>query len=40
MRISLAADVPTGVAGLLAEELTRADQAIVCCWTGTGAAIG
>ena len=73
MRISLAADELTGIAGLLAGELERrghstlghgaledsersdwawaseaaardvaegrAEQAIVCCWTGTGAAI-
>jgi ribose 5-phosphate isomerase B len=73
MRISLAADELTGVAGQLAEELRRrghetllhgaladaerddwawaselaardvaegrAEQAIVCCWTGTGASI-
>ncbi len=73
MRISLAADELTGIAGLLAGELERrghhtishgalsdserddwawaseaaardvaegrAEQAIVCCWTGTGASI-
>jgi ribose 5-phosphate isomerase B len=73
MRIALAADELTGVAGLLDEELAsrghetilhgalaagerpdwawaseaaardvadgRAEQAIVCCWTGTGASI-
>jgi ribose 5-phosphate isomerase B len=73
MRISLAADELTGIAGLLAEEIGRrghetvlhgalaegerddwawaseaaardvvagrADQAVVCCWTGTGASI-
>src|SRR5271165_5517733 len=71
MRISVAADELTGVAGLLAGELERrghstlahgalsdsgrsawaseaaardvaegrAQQAIVCCWTGTGASI-
>ena len=73
MRISLAADEDTGVAGALVEELRRrghdpvlhgalaegerddwawaseaaardvaegrADQAVVCCWTGTGASI-
>jgi ribose 5-phosphate isomerase B len=73
MRISVAADELTGVAGILGEELARrghetlahgalndterddwawaaeaaardvaegrAEQAIVCCWTGTGASI-
>ncbi len=73
MRISLAADELTGIAGLLADELERrghstlrhgaledsersdwawaseaaardvaegrAEQGIVCCWTGTGASI-
>ena len=73
MRIALAADELTGIAGVLAEELRRrgheplahgalaegergdwawaseraardvadgrAEQAIVCCWTGTGASI-
>src|SRR5690242_21841986 len=73
MRIAIAADEPTGIAGLLAPELERrgheaiahgalsdgerddwawaseaaardvadgrAQQAIVCCWTGTGASI-
>lgn len=73
MRISIAADELTGIAGLLAGELerrgheavahgaladgereawawaseaaardvaeNRADEAIVCCWTGTGASI-
>src|SRR6266540_2572074 len=33
MRISVAADEDTGVAA------GRADQAVVCCWTGTGASI-
>jgi len=73
MRIAVAADENTGVAGLVAEQLRarghepvlhgalaegerddwawaseaaardvadgRADQAVVCCWTGTGASI-
>src|SRR5213083_1945761 len=37
MKVSVAADERAGVAEAVAEG--RADQAVVCCWTGTGASI-
>jgi ribose 5-phosphate isomerase RpiB len=37
MRIAVAADERVGVAEAVVEG--RADQAVVCCWTGTGASI-